>query len=185
MGHVHFSEWFYWKHLKTCGSLGSWDLCVVDWVKIFHLFFAFKTISVRFCQPILPDYKVLSSMERGFFDASTAKKKKGKSQKGNIWHLYWKLRLYPQSSCQKEQIETLIERKGANKSPPSPLYKRGGLMPSPLIKGDRGGFCSITMERSAYFMKCLYMGYERRFVVFQNPYVPAHPSKICRFVSPD
>jgi len=55
-------------------------------------------------------------------------------------------------------------------------------MPPPLMKGGRGEFRSITMERSAYFIKCLYMSYERRFVVLQNPYVPAHPSKICRFV---
>ncbi|MCJ7776094.1 MAG: hypothetical protein MUP08_06870, partial [Desulfobulbaceae bacterium] len=25
----------------------------------------------------------------------------------------------------------------------------------PLIKGDRGGFCSINVERSACFIKCL------------------------------
>ncbi len=40
-----------------------------------------------------------------------------------------------------------MEPKDANKSPLSPLYKRGGLMLPPLIKGDRGGFCSINMER--------------------------------------
>jgi len=80
---------------------------------------------------------------------------------------------------------TLIEPKGANKSPLTPLYKRGGFMLPPFIKGDRGGFRSITVERSAYFIRCLYMSYERRFVVLQNPYVPAHLSKIYRFVSLD
>ncbi len=47
----------------------------------------------------------------------------------------------------KSETLTLIEPKHANKSPLSPLYKRGGLMLPPLIKGDRGGFCSINVER--------------------------------------
>ena len=56
----------------------------MSWVKIFHLFFAFKTISMRFCQPILTDWKALFSMERWSSDASTVRTKKEKSQKGNI-----------------------------------------------------------------------------------------------------
>jgi hypothetical protein len=42
---------------------------------------------------------------------------------------------------------TLIEPKGANKSPLSPLYKRGEFLPPPLSKGDQGGFCWINVER--------------------------------------
>ena len=52
---------------------------------------------------------------------------------------------------------TLIEPKGVNKSPLSPLYKRGGLMLPPLIKGDWGGFCPINVER---YLPILYSAYE-------------------------